>query len=647
VKVGLIKDIKLKEETPLVDVKFTHSLCIGQTGSGKTTSFIYPNIKHRMELGHGILFFDIKGSEHLAIKKLASETNRLDDVVEIGKPWGENINIMESLNNRTFAALLIELVGDPAEGGSNTYFYNEAMSLGNSIFDVLKLKSIISKEIQEIDKDTLFTIQECFTFHDIYNVLYSIDTLYTFIQDIKVFIKELYTFITENTKYYRGKYSDIYKNIVLNCVNIETAVKFFAKYDLKAEERGIDNQSLLSVVSTLSAGFSFMPTSSAKYISEKENPFNIVDSLQDGKIIIINVRVIPDTILELMLDQVFEKMIDLNLQSEEDKKPISIFIDEAQRLINKDIPLDVLRSSKVDILMAVQSELQLISKFGSREDWQQISVNIAQKFAFKSSFFGGDHLSSFYVDTATLNTFEYAKEYDTNKLRANPTFLNKEEFDKVEHTYQHDVLKLTDIKKDEILFYDVTHFENEREVILLNTKTKQKKYKKIFTEFQDKIIEDKIRFYLKEPIEELKTKYFIPIEKLHIMYEKFGKFNQIKLDNTFVSKFPTHDEAFSSAYDIGELLYHNHEEPSILMTFDTLKDNGFMDELIMDDNITRIKTNSEELVAKLITQLELNGIFIIDNKEYFTLYNMYKIDSLSPTEVQARLSDIDYDDIPF
>ena len=59
-KVGLIKDTEVKEETPIVDVKFTHALCIGQTGSGKTTSFIYPNIQHRMNIGHGVLFFDIK-----------------------------------------------------------------------------------------------------------------------------------------------------------------------------------------------------------------------------------------------------------------------------------------------------------------------------------------------------------------------------------------------------------------------------------------------------------------------------------------------------------------------------------------------------------------------------------------------------------
>ena len=149
-KMGLIKDTTLKEEVPLVDVNFTHSLCIGQTGSGKTTSFIYPNIQHRMNIGHGILFFDIKGSEHLALKKLANDNNRLSDVIEIGKPWGSNINIIESLNGRTFLKLLEDLVGEPSKGGSNTFFYNEAISLGSSIFHMLKLKANLLKEIDEI-----------------------------------------------------------------------------------------------------------------------------------------------------------------------------------------------------------------------------------------------------------------------------------------------------------------------------------------------------------------------------------------------------------------------------------------------------------------------------------------------------------------
>jgi len=640
VKVGLIKDIKLKEETPLVDVKFTHSLCIGQTGSGKTTSFIYPNIKHRMELGHGILFFDIKGSEHLAIKKLASETNRLDDVVEIGKPWGSSINIIESLNGRTFLTLLEDLVGKPSEGGSNTYFYNEAISLGSSIYHILKLKANLLKEIDEVTSAHQFEKNKAFSLVDIYNLVYSIDTLYDFIQTMKEFEKVLHGFIIKNAKYYNSDKSETYKNIVLNYTNLKVALKYFIKYDVKKDDRDDSSKfesSLLYVISTLSSGFSFMATASAKYISEKENPLDIVQSLQNGKIIIINVRVIPDVILELMLEQIFEQMIDLNLQSEEDKKPISVFIDEAQRLVNKDIPLDVLRSSKVDVLMAVQSEIQLISKFGSREDWQQISVNIAQKFAFKSTYFGGDHLLSFYVETALLETFEYAKEHDANKFRAIPLFLNKEDFERVEHTYQHDILKLRDIQKNEILFYDVTHFENEREIILINIKTKKKKYKKIFTEFQDELILAEIKRYIKQPIEELIPRADMPDEKLELIYNNFDIYNQTRLDDTFVARFDDRDDAYTCAFEIGEQMHYNNGGSSILDIFDFIERECEENIFKEDDDDILIQINDESIVDELQESLEKNGIIITKKDDFYNVYFMLTISKYTIHELRLKV----------
>lgn len=632
-KLGLIKDTKLKEEIPLVEAKFTHSLCIGQTGSGKTTSFIYPNAKNRIKLNHGILFFDIKGSEHLALKKLAKDSNRLEDVIEIGKPWGSSINIIESLNNRTFADLLLEIVGNPANAGNNTYFYNEAISLGSNIFNVLKLKYILSKELEEISSTDQYKNAN-FSLSDIYNIIHTIDTLYSFIQDTKRFIDIIHTFIIKNAHFYKSDKGELYKNIVLNYTNIQAALNYFSKYDVKPDDRSSGDKfeaSLLSVISTLSSGFSFMASSSSKYISEKENPLNIVDALQNGKIIIINVRVIPDTILELMLDQIFEEMIDLNLRSEEDKKPISVFIDEAQRLINKDIPLDVLRSSKVDVLMAVQSELQLISKFKTKEDWQQISVNIADKYAFKSTYFGGDHLSSFYIETATLNTFEYAKEHDNKKYRAIPLFLNKEDFYSVEHTFQKEILKLKELQKDEIYFYDVTHFENEREVVLLNTKTKRKEYKKLFTEFQDELIFNQIKLYIKEPFEELASNVDVPKDKLKVMYEKFEKFNKIKVDNTYIGKFKDKDEAFSCAYRIGEMLSVKNDDTDILDLFDSLKMDEFSEELMIDEDTEyTIMTYSDEVVTTLTALLEINGIFIIKNNSEYSVYFMGEIRGYTP-----------------
>ncbi|MDF1883633.1 type IV secretory system conjugative DNA transfer family protein [Sulfurimonas sp. SAG-AH-194-C21] len=651
---GLVKDTNIKEETPLVDVKFTHSLCIGQTGSGKTTSFIYPNIKNRMDLGHGILFFDIKGSEHLALKKLASDANRLEDVVEIGKPWGENINFMDSLNNRTFASFLQDMVGDPAEAGQNTYFYNEAIGLGKSIFNMLKLKAIISQELMELGKKHYYPVQKDFSLGAFYSVIYNIDTLYKFIQDIKAFATHLHKFIIKYTEYYDSKQGDIYKNIILNYTNINTALKFFKKYDVEASDRGNAEKfetSLLSVISTLSSAFNFMATSSAKYISESENALDIVDALQNGKIIIINVRVIPDTILELMLDQVFEQMIDLNLQSEEEKKPISIFIDEAQRLINKDIPLDVLRSSKVDVLMAVQSEIQLISKFGSREDWQKISVNIAQKFAFKSTYFGGDHLLSFYVETALLETFEYAKEHDSNKLRAIPLFLNKEDFDAVELEYQHDVLKLKEIEKNEILFYDVTHFENEREVVLIDTKTQKKRYRKIFTEFEDDVIQRVLEPYLtvsfEDLMQELQVKDKKSIHSYRLMYDEHELTNSYKLMQTqVIGDYKSYNEVFTLLYvlanedddfDLAERVYD---------IFHSLANDEYDEALFINDGYNEDSDEDEPLAIVTAEMVVINtilglfediGIFIVKKEKILVLHMISNYDYIAAINLIAKI----------
>jgi len=658
-KVGLIKDNKLKEETPLVDVKFTHALCIGQTGSGKTTSFIYPNVKNRMELGHGILFFDIKGNEHLALKKLADDTKRLKDVIEIGKPWGANINILNSLNSRTFERLLKDLVGDPAEAGSNTFFYNEAISLGLNIYNILKLKSIISQEIKELDVANVYQElqnNEFFTLYDIYTIIYTIDSLYEFIQEIKKFSNDLYSFITKNSDFYYTENADRYKNIVLNYSNLKSTLHYFKKYDVPIEDRANSDRfetALLSVISTLSSGFNFMGSASSKYISQKENPLNIVQALQEKKIIIINVRVIPDMILELMLEQLFEQMIDLNLQNEDEKQPISVFIDEAQRLINKEIPLDVLRSSKVDVLMAVQSELQLISKFNSREDWQQISVNIAQKYAFRSIYFGGDHLLSFYVETATLKPFEYAKEHEHNKLRADPIFLPKEELPIVENKYQREVLKLKELGKDEIFFYDVTHFENERETILMNIKTKKKSYKKLFTEAQEEIIKQELKRYLKQPYEVMVQsnliKENIPKDKYKIMYEKYNIYNEARVQERLsIIKFSTLNNIFSALYQLAMLDDKYENNAYIYNLFHSLADNEYKDEIIITPNdktgLDSIKVLNEQVQSVIIASLEDQGIFIIEKDDNFHLYFMHPLSPLEERLIDALMDNAKEED---
>ena len=643
---GLIKKAKLEEKSLLVDVKFTHSLCIGQTGSGKTSSFIYPNLVRRLQLGHGILFFDIKGNEHKAIKKLAKDAGRLDDVIEIGKPWGKNINIVTSFNSRTFGALLKKIIKIPEDGGQNSFFYNAAFSLGMSIFQIIKTSAIISQEITEIGANRFPIASDFtrFTLNDVYKACVSIDAIYNFLQIRKDFAQEVFEFLKINAYLYRdSKKQDLYENIAVNYSALESLLKDLEKYDVPPKERSSSSKfenALLSVVSTLSEGFGFMISPAGSYISEIENPIDIVERLQEAKVIIINVRVIPDGVLELMLENIFEKMIDLNLLSEEKRHPTSVFIDEAQRLINKNIPLDVLRSSKVDVVMAVQSEIQLISKFQSEADWQQISANISQKYAFRSAFFGGSHLVSFYADTGNLNTFEYVKEYSSITQLAQPIFLAKDDLEAVELEYQHKVLQLGELKKHEFYQYDVTHFESEREIIVYNAKTKKKHYQKLLTPMQKGNVflmlkeyipmnPDQLREemkYQKSPSKPLLKKICDELDiKTLYAYKKFFQFhydNYEDLCNSIIKKG-------ANIWD--ELVFRGTDSSTLLLDiFEEEKDDEKSVEtmIVKDILLEVVSINSAAIKSKIAQTLKDYDLMVYEepNGELFIFANQDFID---------------------
>ena len=118
----------------LVPESYTHAIAFGQTGSGKTTGFIYPNLKNRIIAGHGILLYDFKGHEHTSVKFLAERAGRLEDVVEIGKPWGEYINLIGGMSEEELDLFFSLTIKNSKE---NSYWENTAKSLGQSVLRVL------------------------------------------------------------------------------------------------------------------------------------------------------------------------------------------------------------------------------------------------------------------------------------------------------------------------------------------------------------------------------------------------------------------------------------------------------------------------------------------------------------------------------
>ena len=102
-----------KNKELIIPKEYTHSCAIGQTGCGKTTSYIYPNLNERISNNNGILVMDYKGKEHNAVKVLANRHNRLNDVLEIGKPWGESINIIKYMSEANLEDFIFFTIGMP------------------------------------------------------------------------------------------------------------------------------------------------------------------------------------------------------------------------------------------------------------------------------------------------------------------------------------------------------------------------------------------------------------------------------------------------------------------------------------------------------------------------------------------------------
>ena len=140
--------------------------------------------------------------------------------------------------------------------------------------------------------------------------------------------------------------------------------------------------------------------------------------------------------------------------NQKDLKPVSIVIDEAQKILNKDyLPeTDVCRESRFEYILATQSEILLSNKL-TENKYEELIANIVSIFTF-----------------ATLdNELEEIHEYkDSNYITyfAEPIFINDNDLFDVERKYQIDneILELVDYnEKEEFhLKFDAKLYEEDK-----------------------------------------------------------------------------------------------------------------------------------------------------------------------------------------
>ena len=146
---------------------FTNGIIFGRTGSGKTSCAILPNIEDRIESDYGLLIYDFKGNLHLQTKYLAQKYNKLSDVIEIGKPWGKNINLCDYLSLNQIPLIV------KSENLKTDYWDTASRNLLENIYTVYKnfyiLKDELMKAIRgfelnyDLKEPSYSTIYSCIT----------------------------------------------------------------------------------------------------------------------------------------------------------------------------------------------------------------------------------------------------------------------------------------------------------------------------------------------------------------------------------------------------------------------------------------------------------------------------------------------------
>ena len=472
---------KVKKEKELIVPKlYTHSCAVGQTGCGKTTSYIYPNLNERISLNDGILVMDYKGKEHNAVKVFANRHNRLNDVLEIGKPWGESINIIKYMSEANLEDFIVSILG--LNDGKNDYWSSAGTNLGIACLNIIgKLEDLIAAMNKLENKDSL--INNCFktnlkidnkdrgylkgiptlkNLKSLYEITASTDSIKLFISNLDPLCMHIEkgiqdTIFNDDVDMELEDINNKYKDVLeLLCLLEDSIKKYYPVLETFQKDKSSTNfSSILSALNKPLAGFA-----TKDYLNG--DSFDVIDALNSSKIVVINTQELSELVLANYSYSIFKE-----LQKRVTKNSvcdIAVFIDEAQRVVSKefDLPIDVLREAKVELFLSYQNEDLMIEKIGISA-YQALYKNLSHRFVFKNNEIG----------LSKLKSFEYKdlSKKDSTKTRVSkPIFLEDKELFDVEKEYQdslklHDKYGIDEKYKNMILVSDVSLFDKYQVVL--------------------------------------------------------------------------------------------------------------------------------------------------------------------------------------
>jgi len=419
-----VKTIK----TPLVEENFTNAICFGKTGSGKTTGYILPNIENRIKLGHGILVYDFKGNIHEQVKVLAQKHGKLDDVIEVGKPWAKKINILKHTNSKIVRQMYQTVAGSH----SDSYWEQSSSNLLDKVYNIISSFESISLEIKDFPKRLKFLknpqLDYTLNIKSIFMVIKSALSLSDFIE---------YQVDSDTLEVDEGLSLWVNDPIVDENPQLEESLKKIAYHNKKIKEnlaglseyRGLngDTNESTGKFAVLGVLNSILSHSALNDIIN-EDEVDIVDALNNKKIVILNLGNVDESILGLLNISIYQRL-QRRVISNQSLTPVSIFIDEAQKILYENyLPeVDVCRESKFEYILSTQDELLLHNKIGIYK-MVELMRNIVMQISFASN--------NEYNDTQKLKQDQYKDLITQKKSYTKPLYLEQKDLFNCEYNFQ-------------------------------------------------------------------------------------------------------------------------------------------------------------------------------------------------------------------
>jgi hypothetical protein len=398
------------------------------------------------KLGHGILVFDFKGVEHLATKKFALDCGRIGDIVEVGKAWGYAINPLIHMSTKEFEKFITGILGS----NHNDWWTKSAIGLGMSIFNQLRtLEDIFA---------ILPPLRSTYAIHFFRDAkredFLSIDTIVKIVSSAssiknwsaRIYVdsekESLLTAIKENIKTAILEFN-LSDEDAIRILNLhekfiqygEESIQPFkvAEENSEAEFKGSGQTGIRMTLSTALGSIN-------RSIFEKRNwqkeYLDITKELGAGKIVIVDVNGIGDITAKAIFSSNTRRLSGRTAQK--DIVSISIFIDEAHRVLAKDMDLgiDVLRSSKVELFLALQTRSQLASVFGEI-GFLSIFENLNRVYTFRNA------------DNKNMKDYEYYLNEDAQvqSCEKDKIYFNEDELFEAELAFQQQIEAFRDISE--------------------------------------------------------------------------------------------------------------------------------------------------------------------------------------------------------